>query len=157
VSKVTLDIICDTAFGYRSDSLTNPHGDLVRAYEALLSLQSGANLAKFSAVVAVPGVPELINHAKFGPLVAPLFRMLPGLSNLETVVRSTQRIRTISRGILHERMAAGVAAADLDTKKDVMSLLVKARMGAKDGYQLSDDALVNQVVRASFLLHRAYA
>lgn len=42
VSKVTLDIICETAFGYKSDSLHNPHNDLAEAYEDLISLQSGA-------------------------------------------------------------------------------------------------------------------
>jgi hypothetical protein len=41
VSKVTLDIICETAFGYKADSLHNPHNELAEAYELLLSLQSG--------------------------------------------------------------------------------------------------------------------
>lgn len=42
VSKVTLDIICETGFGYKSDSLHNPHNELAEAYEDLLRLQSGA-------------------------------------------------------------------------------------------------------------------
>ena len=41
VSKVTLDIICVTAFGYESNSLTNPHNALKVAYEELMNLQSG--------------------------------------------------------------------------------------------------------------------
>lgn len=36
-----MDIICDTAFGYRTNSLMNPHNELAEAYEVLLSLQSG--------------------------------------------------------------------------------------------------------------------
>jgi hypothetical protein len=41
VSKVTLDIICLTAFGYETDSLHNPDNELADAYHDLLSLQSG--------------------------------------------------------------------------------------------------------------------
>ncbi|KAG6877828.1 hypothetical protein C0993_003490 [Termitomyces sp. T159_Od127] len=41
VSKVTLDIICQTAFGYKADSLHDPHNELAEAYEELLGLQSG--------------------------------------------------------------------------------------------------------------------
>jgi hypothetical protein len=41
VSKVTLDIICETAFGYKTDSLHNPHNELAEAYESLIERQSG--------------------------------------------------------------------------------------------------------------------
>lgn len=41
MSKVTLDIICQTAFGYKADSLHNPHNELAEAYEELLDLQTG--------------------------------------------------------------------------------------------------------------------
>lgn len=41
VSKATLDIVCSTAFGYKSDSLHNPHNELAEAYENLISLQDG--------------------------------------------------------------------------------------------------------------------
>lgn len=43
VSKVTLDIICETAFGYKTDSLHNPHNELAEAYESLLNLQTGTS------------------------------------------------------------------------------------------------------------------
>lgn len=42
VSKATLDIICETAFGYKADSLHNPHNELAESYEALVNLQTGA-------------------------------------------------------------------------------------------------------------------
>lgn len=76
VSKVTLDIICETAFGYKADSLHNPHNELAEAYELLLSLQSGmptstevslfcrlihppgANLAKLITLISIPGAPQ---------------------------------------------------------------------------------------------------
>ena len=41
VSKATLDIICETAFGYKTDSLHNPENELAVAYERLLALQNG--------------------------------------------------------------------------------------------------------------------
>lgn len=41
MSKVTLDIICATSFGYHTDSLHNPHNELAEAYEHLVGLQSG--------------------------------------------------------------------------------------------------------------------
>lgn len=41
MSKVTLDIICETAFGYKADTLHNPHNELAVAYEKLIALQSG--------------------------------------------------------------------------------------------------------------------
>ena len=41
VSKATLDIICETAFGYNTDSLHNPENELAVAYERLLGLQNG--------------------------------------------------------------------------------------------------------------------
>lgn len=44
VSRAALDIICLTAFGYRTDSLHNPHNELAEAYEELLNLQSGEPL-----------------------------------------------------------------------------------------------------------------
>ena len=44
MSKVTLDIICDTAFGYKSEALTNPHNELTHSYEAILNLQSGMRI-----------------------------------------------------------------------------------------------------------------
>ncbi|PFH49173.1 hypothetical protein AMATHDRAFT_5143 [Amanita thiersii Skay4041] len=41
MSKVTLDIICETAFGYKADSLHDPRNPLADAYEKLISMQTG--------------------------------------------------------------------------------------------------------------------
>ncbi|KAI0029997.1 cytochrome P450 [Vararia minispora EC-137] len=147
MSKVTLDIICDTAFGYRSNSLRNPNGALVRAYETLIALQSGPTLAKFIFIVSLPLMPTLINHRTFGPLLAPLFRFVPGVALFETLVKSTLEIRKISRELLRERVAeSGVDVEDTSSKRDILSLLVRARKGENDGYTLSDDDLVDQVL-----------
>lgn len=61
VSKVTLDIICETAFGYKTDSLNNPHNALSEAYENLLGLQSGTNIARFILLASIPGFKHFIN------------------------------------------------------------------------------------------------
>lgn len=69
------------------------------------------------------------------------------------------RIRRISAQILADKIHdSGVTAADLSTKKDIMSIMVRARKGDEDAeekgeakdsggvYKLSDEALVDQVV-----------
>ena len=73
---------------------------------------------------------------------------MPGLRNLSLVVKCVHGIRGIARKLLDEKVAdAAVHPDDFASKKDVMSLLVRARRGeAKDGYKLSDSAIVDQVV-----------
>ena len=77
VSKTALDIICLTAFGYKTDSLHNPHNELAEAYEELLNLQTGQfrrslsnsdlirhtigqNLSYFIAFLSIPGAVRLL-------------------------------------------------------------------------------------------------
>lgn len=83
------------------------------------------------------------------------------------------RIKAISRIILDEKLEdTAVGADDMHTKKDIMSLLVKARMSeanrdsatdAKEpggrssetgpsGYRMSDEMIMNQVVSRLCLL-----
>jgi hypothetical protein len=38
VSKVTLDIISETAFGYKANSVLDPRNELAEAYEVLVNL-----------------------------------------------------------------------------------------------------------------------
>lgn len=81
VSKVTLDIICETAFGYHADSLNNPHDELAEAYDTLLNLQTGSstccstnpfawlmskiflgqNMFRFVFAMALPGGPRFLS------------------------------------------------------------------------------------------------
>ena len=99
VSKVTLDIICDTAFGYRTDSLHNPHNELAEAYEDLLSLQSGKcycttqrktshiyegpNMARFSLIMSLPGGAKFLaskwayEHRSLFRFLGPVFCEIP--------------------------------------------------------------------------------
>ena len=76
------------------------------------------------------------------------------------------RIKSISRNILNEKLInAGVPAGDRQTKKDIMSLLVKSRQVEMDkpslgttgmeeeaSYTMSDEMIMNQVVRPLLLL-----
>lgn len=79
MSKATLDIICETAFGYKTDSLHNPHNELAEAYEDLVNLQSGVNVAKMLIPMITPGVPRLM-MSEWGYRHRHWFKMIPGLS-----------------------------------------------------------------------------
>ncbi|KIM92040.1 hypothetical protein PILCRDRAFT_109612 [Piloderma croceum F 1598] len=65
MSKVTLDIICKTAFDYESDSLHNPYNELAQAYESMINLQSGTNMARMIAFLHIPGFAKLIKSGLF--------------------------------------------------------------------------------------------
>lgn len=68
------------------------------------------------------------------------------------------KIKIISRQILDEKLKeSAVTAGDMHTKKDIMSLLVKARKAEEEAangaekssgaaYRMSDDMMMNQVV-----------
>ncbi|KAF9446285.1 hypothetical protein P691DRAFT_761785 [Macrolepiota fuliginosa MF-IS2] len=43
MSKVTLDIICTTAFSYTTYALHDPHNDLAQAYERMIEFQNGVD------------------------------------------------------------------------------------------------------------------
>ncbi|KAJ7280421.1 cytochrome P450 [Mycena rebaudengoi] len=176
MGKVTLDIICATAFGYETDCLHNPGNELAVAYEHLVALQSGPNIAKLIFVISIPGLPHLLSSEWLFRHRAALARMPlfgPGLAPLVT---SMHTIRGLSRAMLADR---SVAPDDTATKKDIMSLLVRARAAElrnpqnytaegkggvtatnektgeelegtetehRDGYTMSDEAMVDTVL-----------
>lgn len=145
MSKVTLDIICETAFGYKVDTLHDPHNELAEAFEQLIGLQSGLNLGKLIMYTLIPGGPKLItsewayNHRHWFP------------TPLREVIDSMYRIKRVSEAILREKMQdTAVVASDMDTKRDIMSLLVRARKADLDKdkgvYAMSDQAMRDQVL-----------
>ncbi|KAJ6570721.1 cytochrome P450 [Mycena sp. CBHHK59/15] len=142
MGKVTLDIICDTAFGYTTDSLHNPHNPLAVAYEQLLALQSGPNLAKLVAIMSVPGAARLATSEWMYTHRAWLSR-LPLIGSFERLVDAMYRIRTISQQMLRDK---SVAPQDTATKKDIMSLLVRANAAGEGAGGMSDEAMVDQVL-----------
>lgn len=166
---VTLDIICLTAFGYECDSLHNPKNELADSYHRLLNLQSGmtrpshslcypypdtgTNLARLIAVISLPGTPKLIksewlyNHRHW-------LRKWSHLEPLSIMVECMHRIERVSAQILADAKTHATAVASSDStlkgKKDIMSLLVRARMNETDGsgYKMSDFMMMQQVVSA---------
>ncbi|ESK89408.1 cytochrome p450 [Moniliophthora roreri MCA 2997] len=152
MSKVTLDIICETAFGYKSDSIHNPHNELAVAYEALVNLQSGANIAKLIMAISLPGVSSLL-LSDFGYKYRNVFRLTSFTADIATVLGAMHTIKRISREMLNEKMResleSGISAGDseLHGKKDIMSILVRARTSESDGsYKMSDKAMMDQVL-----------
>ena len=106
-------------------------------------------MAKIMTVISLPFAPVFLK-TRLGLTLAPLFRWIwlfgPPVA---TLVETTHEIRELSRTILREKLeeSEGEIKGDRETKKDIMSLLVQARQGsAKDGYKLSDEALVDQVL-----------
>lgn len=76
VSKVTLDIICATAFSYDANSLNDPDNELAAAYERMISLQSGRNSALLIALVTIPGFTRFM-ASKFAWRIRHLIEKLP--------------------------------------------------------------------------------
>jgi hypothetical protein len=66
------------------------------------------------------------------------------------------RIRKISVKMLEEKMKdSSLVLNDSDAKRDIMSILVRARKaeldGGKGGYAMSDRAMMDQVVGCNFV------
>ncbi|KAF8868304.1 cytochrome P450 [Infundibulicybe gibba] len=149
MSKVTLDIICETAFGYRSDSLHNPHNELAVAYEHLIDLQTGPNLARFILIMSIPGAPRLLSSG-WAYRHRHWFEMISTLAPTSIMMDSMHRIKRISSEILQEKLADSIRVSDTDAKRDIMSLLVRARKAdlahEKGAYAMSDQAMMDQVL-----------
>ncbi|KAF8070436.1 cytochrome P450 [Lyophyllum atratum] len=150
MSKVTLDIICETAFGYNADSLHDPHNELAEAYEQLLSLQSGPNLAKIIILMSVPGAPRLIG-SKWAYDHRHWFSKLSFFKATGSLIDAMYRIRRVSASMLREKLQdSAVLVSDTDAKRDIMSLLVRARKADLDKdkgiYAMSDQAMMDQVL-----------
>lgn len=65
------------------------------------------------------------------------------------VADAMHRIREVSAKMLDEKIvdAAQVNASDTAAKRDIMSLLIRARIADKgDGYHMSDQAMMDQVL-----------
>lgn len=151
LSKVTLDIICETAFGYHADSLNNPHDELAEAYEILLNLQTGQNMFRFVFAMSLPGGPRFLS-SEFAYKYRAFFKYTRFFAPFTELLDSMHRIRKVSRQILSEKIKdleeSGVSADDMHGKKDIMSLLMRARANETDqrGYAMSNNIMVDQVL-----------
>ena len=169
VTKCTLDIICATAFGHISDAVHNPKDELAEAYHNF-SLQTskssmrflrmiistvGFYIAKvlifFIAIMALPGC-ERFFSSPWPYKYRHIFRNIPGLAFLEEYLSNMNRVKVFAAAIVKQRIAEAQEAMDsggsIKGKKDVMSLLIQARMREEGeaGYRMSDEEMVEQVV-----------
>ncbi|KAF8346059.1 cytochrome P450 [Amanita rubescens] len=149
LSKATLDIICETAFGYKTDSLHNPENELAVAYERLLGLQNEWNIAKFVVFLFIPGFPQLLTTSWMYKRRR-WFEKTSFTAELSTLLESMHTIRKVSMELLQEKMNDSVAVSDTDAKRDIMSILVRARKADlekdKTVYAMSDKAMIDQVL-----------
>lgn len=127
---------------------------------------AGTNLAKLILVMSVPGGPQLLasdwayRHRHWFSTIKFISEFLqhkqlylvltvrsPGA--IGTLIDAMHVIRKISEQMLEEKMAdAHIVVEAKEPKKDIMSLLVRARIGDKEGsgYLMSDQAMMDQVV-----------
>ncbi|KAG5731248.1 Cytochrome P450 4C1, partial [Termitomyces sp. T112] len=119
MSKVTLDIICQTAFGYKADSLHDPHNELAEAYEQLLNLQSGPNLAKIAIIMSIPGAAKVVG-SKWAYDHRHWFTKVKFVSAVSKLIDSMYRIKRVSSEILRQKMKdSAVVVSDTEAKRDI--------------------------------------
>ncbi|KAH7927163.1 cytochrome P450 [Leucogyrophana mollusca] len=148
MTKLTLDVLCLTAFGYKSNNLRQPKGSLAEAYEELLDLQSGPNIASFCFGVSIPFVPAFMTSG-FAHLFSPLFRVNAALHRGGVTAETMHRIRVIAERMLDERIAELEAAPfdDAPQTKDLMSIILQSRSAEKaEGYQSSTAEMVDHIL-----------
>ncbi|KAJ7197038.1 cytochrome P450 [Mycena pura] len=138
MGEVTLDIICDTAFGYKLDCLHNPSTELAVAFEQQLSLQSAGDLAYLIAAISIPGVARLL-ASDWLYRHRTLVGKIPTLRSLELLVDSMHRIRKISREILRAKTTdLNVPPDDVSTKQNILSLMVRAQKAELDANPVAE-------------------
>ncbi|KAJ3575027.1 hypothetical protein NP233_g1369 [Leucocoprinus birnbaumii] len=151
MSKVTLDIICETGFGYKTDTLHNPHNELAVAYENLLSLQSGPNIAKLILLMFIPGGPKFL-ASDWAYRNRRVLQKIPFFAEVSVLIKSMYDIRKLSKKMLEEKFAeTATHVSDIDAKRDIMSILVRARKADQEGraggqYAMNDQAMMDQVL-----------
>lgn len=108
-------------------------------------------LMAFTAAFTIPGARQFLT-SKFAYNHRHWFKMIPWMGALETVLTHMATIRRVASGIVQERINEARAVMESDSvlpgKKDVISLLIQARMKDENdaGFKLSDEQLMEQVV-----------
>ncbi|KAI0033619.1 cytochrome P450, partial [Vararia minispora EC-137] len=147
MGRLTLHIICETAFGYPTDSQSTSHSDLMAAYRDMATLQSGSNISKVLALEMVPGAPAFL-RSEWGAKFHSIFSIFPSTTPASTLVKAAWRLRQVSRRILQDKIAESeLHPEDFANRKDIMSQLLRARNAEmRDGQRLTDNELVEQVM-----------
>ena len=157
LNKVTLDIICKTAFGYDAKTIYNSEDPLAIAYEELLDLQSGENLANLFLALTVPGMPAFF-QSRTAWRLRNFFKRFRATYSVGVTIDAMNRVKACSRAILQERIAevsAAIGETGTIRQKDLISVMLQARMtestDEKDGGTYFDDEMMAEHV-LTFLL-----
>ncbi len=66
------------------------------------------------------------------------------------LIESMYKIRQLSKRMLEDKLRESVHVSDMDAKRDIMSILVRARKAEREGktesYAMNDQAMMDQVV-----------
>ncbi len=108
----------------------------------------------------LPGGPNLL-QSEFAYRHRAFFSKIKFFAPLTMLVDSMHRIKRLSSERLQEKMRESLDSgmvegdAELSGKKDIMSILVRARTReVGGGYRMSDEAMMDQVVRWFFFCGR---
>ncbi|KAF7325083.1 hypothetical protein MKEN_00551200 [Mycena kentingensis (nom. inval.)] len=153
MGKLTLQILCSTAFGYHRDTLRDDA--LALAYAQVTAIQSMRTMAGLVALVAIPGFTALA-RSEWGYRNRWVFRALPGAwgREVETLVDGMHHIRSITAEMLREKrteLAGAVSPIEKPARRgrDVLSLLLRFRCTKSDSGQLdgmSDDQALEHIL-----------
>ncbi|KXN91971.1 hypothetical protein AN958_11031 [Leucoagaricus sp. SymC.cos] len=144
ISKVTLDVIGETGFGYKFDSLKE---ETSQPNELHLAFQTAFRVEKS------PGLIRLLRG------LVPVTRYLP-IARDKEFAGVKQKINDIGRQLLNERKLlweTDYSEGATPEGKDVLSLLVKANMSEKDSIRLSDEHVLAQIPTFTFAGHETTA
>ncbi|KAJ7442169.1 cytochrome P450 [Mycena galericulata] len=133
ISKLTLDIICEAAFGYKVDCLHDPSNELAVAVEQGDGFHSGENLAWLGAIMALPFAARVVSSDW-------LFRHRAVFGPAGKFLDIKYRLRTFSAGILRTK------AGDSSSKNILRFLLRAAREADLPEEARRDAAAVEQVL-----------
>ncbi|KIL66765.1 hypothetical protein M378DRAFT_160252 [Amanita muscaria Koide BX008] len=162
ISKASLDIICQAGFGYKADSLHNPHDELAESYHNLIISQSGPNLAKLLYLMFIPGMLKLMRSSW-------LYKrrhwldIIPFTGYFRIWHESMHRITKISEKLLEQKIKdnESITLPEGEMKRDIMSTLVRSRKAAlekdSNAYTISDAIMVDQVLTFMGAGHAATA
>ncbi|KIK54332.1 hypothetical protein GYMLUDRAFT_1023054 [Collybiopsis luxurians FD-317 M1] len=152
MSKVTLDIISETAFGYKIDSLHNSHNELAEAYEHLFTLQSGMIFVSLVGALIIPGMRKFL-QTEFAYRHRHIFSYIKPIAPLTTIISSIHTIKRVSAQMLQEKLKESIELgmvegdSELPGKKDIMSILIRAyTRGVGDGYKMNEEVMMAQVL-----------
>lgn len=84
-------------------------------------------------------------------------QLITSTAELSTMVESMYTIRKISTEMLQEKINDSITVPDVDAKRDIMSILVRARKADREknktAYTMSDKAMLDQVVSVTHRWH----